>query len=238
MSDMENYITRRQFAVGAACAAASLAARSAKGDKAMKEITLTSLPYAEDALAPVISARTVSFHFGKHHAGYVGTLNKLIAGTKYEGMSLVEIVSASREADDASVFNNAAQTWNHDFYWSSLAPAGKGGTPSDGLLREMRSSFGSFEACRKALADAAIKRFGSGWAWLLVKDGKLVVESTQNAETPAGRPGVKPLLVVDVWEHAYYLDWQNARAAHVNALVDRLLNWSVASARFASESAS
>ncbi len=199
----------------------------------MKEISLKPLPYPEDALAPVISSRTVSFHFGKHHAGYVGTLNKLIVGTKYEGMPLEEIVSASREAGDTAIFNNAAQTWNHDFYWSSLAPAGKGALPSDDLLRAMKESFGSFEACKKALADAAIKRFGSGWAWLLVKDGKLVVESTQNAETPAGRPGVKPLLVVDVWEHAYYLDWQNAREAHVPALVDGLLNWSVASARFA-----
>ncbi len=199
----------------------------------MNEITLSPLPYAEDALAPVISARTVSFHFGKHHAGYVGTLNKLIAGTKYEGKPLVEIVSAAREAGDTAIFNNAAQTWNHDFYWSSLAPAGRGELPSDDLLRAMKAAFGSFEACKSALADAAIKRFGSGWAWLLVRDGKLVVESTQNAETPAGRSDVKPLLVVDVWEHAYYLDWQNARAAYVNALVDGLLNWSVASSRFA-----
>ncbi len=196
------------------------------------EITLSPLPYAEDALAPVVSARTVAFHFGKHHAGYVGTLNKLIEGSRYEGMSLEEIIASSREAGDESVFNNAAQTWNHDFYWRSLAPAGKGELPSGELLRAMKESFGSFEACRKALADSAIKRFGSGWAWLLAKDGKLVVESTRNAETPVGRPGVRPIVVVDVWEHAYYLDWQNARAAYVNALVDGLLDWSVASSRF------
>ncbi len=199
----------------------------------MNEIKLAPLPYAEDALAPVISARTISFHYGKHHAGYVGTLNKLIAGTKYEGLSLEQMVSAAREAGDTPVFNNAAQAWNHDFYWNSLSPAGEGEVPSDELLRAMKMSFGSFEACKSALAESAIKRFGSGWAWLLVKDGKLVVESTQNADTPAGLDGVKPILVVDVWEHAYYLDWQNARAAHVNALVDGLLNWTVASQRFA-----
>ncbi len=204
----------------------------------MNEIKPAPLPYAEDALAPVISARTISFHYGKHHAGYVGTLNKLIAGTKYEGLALEQIVAAARDAGDVAVFNNAAQAWNHDFYWGSLAPAGKGELPSGELLRAIKASFGTFDACKKALADAAIKRFGSGWAWLLLKDGKLVVESTQNAETPAGRSGLRPLLVVDVWEHAYYLDWQNARAAHVNALVDGLLNWSVASSRFSAAAAS
>ena len=222
-------ITRRQFVAGAACAALALHSRILKGESAMKEITLAPLPYADDALAPTVTAKTISFHYGKHHAGYVKTLNGLIAGTKYEGLSLEEIVAASREAGDTAIFNNAAQIWNHDFYWRSLAPAGKGGEPSAELLAAINASFGSLDACKAALADAAVKRFGSGWAWLLVKDGKLVVESTSNAETPCGKPGVKPLLVIDVWEHAYYLDWQNARAAYVKAVVDGHLNWTFAS---------
>ena len=226
-------ITRRQFVAGAACAALALHSRILKGESAMKEITLAPLPYADDALAPTVTAKTISFHYGKHHAGYVKTLNGLIAGTKYEGLSLEEIVAASREAGDTAIFNNAAQIWNHDFYWQSLAPAGKGGEPSAELLAAINASFGSLDVCKAALADAAVKRFGSGWAWLLVKDGKLVVESTSNAETPCGKPGIKPLLVIDVWEHAYYLDWQNARAAYVKAVVDGHLNWAFASSGFA-----
>lgn len=198
----------------------------------MNEITLAPLPWADDALAPVISAKTVSFHYGKHHAGYVKTLNGLVAGTKYEGRPLEEIVRLSREAGDAAVFNNAAQIWNHDFYWNSLAPAKKGGEPSAALKAAIDAAFASLDACKTALADAAVKRFGSGWAWLVAKDGKVSVESTSNAETPAGRDGVKPLLVIDVWEHAYYLDWQNLRAAYVKALVDGHLDWSAASRRF------
>ena len=225
-------MTRRQFVAGAACAALALHSRILKGESAMKEITLAPLPYADDALAPTISAKTISFHYGKHHAGYVKTLNGLIAGTKYEGLSLEEIVAASREAGDTAIFNNAAQIWNHDFYWRSLAPAGKGGEPSAELLAAINASFGSLDACKAALADAAVKRFGSGWAWLLVKDGKLVVETTSNAETPCGKPGIKPLLVIDVWEHAYYLDWQNARAAYVKDVVDGHLNWTFASSNF------
>jgi len=196
----------------------------------MKEITLAPLPYADDALAPTVSAKTISFHYGKHHAGYVKTLNGLVAWTKYEGLPLEEIVAASRDAGDTAIFNNAAQIWNHDFYWRSLAPAGKGGEPSAELLEAINASFGSLDACKTALADAAVKRFGSGWAWLLKKDGKLVVESTSNADTPCGKPDVKPLLVIDVWEHAYYLDWQNQRAAYVKAVVDGHLNWAAASA--------
>ena len=199
----------------------------------MKEITLAPLPYADDALAPTVSAKTMSFHYGKHHAGYVKTLNGLVADTKYEGLSLEEIVAASRDAGDAAIFNNAAQIWNHDFYWRSLAPAGKGGEPSPELIAAVKGSFGSLDACKAALADAAVKRFGSGWAWLVAKEGKLVVESTPNADTPLGRPGVKPLLVIDVWEHAYYLDWQNQRAAYVKAVVDGHLNWSFASGNLA-----
>lgn len=199
----------------------------------MNEITLPPLPYADDALAPAISAKTISFHYGKHHAGYVKTLNGLILGTHYEGLSLEAIVCRARDANDTEIFNNAAQAWNHDFYWHSLAPAGKGGEPSAELAAAIDASFGSFEACKAVLAEAAVKRFGSGWAWLVVRDGRLAVESTANADTPFGQPDVKPLLVIDVWEHAYYLDWQNARAAYVKAIVDGYLDWSAASRRFA-----
>ena len=199
----------------------------------MSEITLSPLPYADDALEPVVSAKTVSFHYGKHHAGYVKTLNGLVKGTGYEGLPLEEVVRRSRDKGDTAVFNNAAQAWNHDFYWNSLAPEGKGGEPSAELLAAIDNAFGTLDACKAALADAAVKRFGSGWAWLLARDGKLSVESTANADTPLGQPSAKPLLVVDVWEHAYYLDWQNARADYVKAVVDRRLDWSAASRRFA-----
>ena len=177
----------------------------------MKEITLEKLPYAENALSPIISANTISFHYGKHHAGYVKTLNTLILGTKYEGMSLEEIVKASALDANAPVFNNAAQSWNHAFYWETLSPEGKNTTPSTELLNAINAAFGSFDACKDALTDAAVKRFGSGWAWLVSKDGKLSVISTPNAETPITSAGVTPLAVVDVWEHAYYLDWQPPR---------------------------
>ena len=200
----------------------------------MNEITLAPLPYAADALAPAISANTISFHYGKHHAGYVKTLNGLISGKDYEGKPLEEIVRLAAERGDTAIFNNAAQTWNHDFYWNSLAPAGKGGAPSGALLAAAKKAFGSLDACKAALSDAAVKRFGSGWAWLVAKGGELSVESTANADTPIVRAGVKPLLVVDVWEHAYYLDWQNARAAYVNAVVNGCLDWNAASSRFES----
>jgi len=196
-------------------------------------ITLAPLPYADNALEPAISAKTISFHYGKHHAGYVKTLNGLIAGTDYEGLSLEAIVCRARDLNATAIFNNAAQAWNHDFYWNSLAPAGKGGEPSAEVAAAINEAFGSFEACKAALADAAVKRFGSGWTWLVARDGKLAVESTANADTPLGQNGVKPLLVIDVWEHAYYLDWQNARASYVKAMVEGHLDWSAASRRFA-----
>ena len=228
-------MTRKEFALQSVCAVAACAAApafSAKG-KPMKEIELEKLPYAEDALAPVISANTVSFHYGKHHAGYVKTLNGLIAGTKYAELSLAEIVRASAADGNAAVFNNAAQTWNHTFYWNTLAPAGTGGEPSAALSAAITAAFGSLEACKAALADAAVKRFGSGWAWLIAEGGKLAIVSTPNAETPIVRAGVTPLAVVDVWEHAYYLDWQNRRADHVKDVIGKLFSWKAISDRFA-----
>ena len=198
----------------------------------MTEIMLEPLPYAENALEPVITARTLSFHYGKHHAGYVATLNKLIAGTPYAGQPLEAIVRKAAAEQATPIFNNAAQAWNHTFYWNSLAPVGAGGAPEGAFGEAVARDFGSFANMKAALADAAVKRFGSGWAWLVAKDGKLSVISTPNAETPLAQTGVTPLLTVDVWEHAYYLDWQNRRADYVAALIDKLANWKFAAANF------
>ena len=230
-------VTRREFSVLAGFAACTVAARAGsarKGkDKAMNEITVRPLPFADEALAPAISARTLSYHYGKHHAGYVKTLNGLIAGTEYEGQPLEKIVGLSHSRKDPAIFNNAAQAWNHAFYWNTLSPDGKNTVPSQKLLDAINAAFGSFDACKDALADAAVKRFGSGWAWLVSKDGKLSVVSTPNAETPVTNPNVTPLAVVDVWEHAYYLDWQNRRSDHVKAGIGCLFDWHRISERFA-----
>ena len=198
----------------------------------MAEIVLEPLPYAQNALEPVISANTISFHIGKHHAVYLATLNKLIAGTPYEGQPLDVIVRKSAAEQATAIFNNAAQVWNHRFYWNSLAPAGAGGAPEGAFGEAVARDFGSLENMKAAIADAAVKRFGSGWAWLVAKDGKLSVISTPNAETPLTQSGVTPLLTVDVWEHAYYLDWQNRRADYVKHLLDQLANWKYATANF------
>lgn len=207
------------------------AGRGNRTESDMSEILLQALPYAEDALEPAISRRTVEFHYGKHHAGYVKTLNGMIAGTAYEGLGLADIVKAAAKGE-AGVFNQSAQAWNHAFYWESLAPAGQGGAPEGALAEAIAAKFGSVEACTAALAEAAVKRFGSGWAWLVkYADGTVGVESTSNAETPLVREGVVPLLTVDVWEHAYYLDWQNRRADYAKAVLP-LLNWKKAVERW------
>jgi Fe-Mn family superoxide dismutase len=190
-------------------------------------IMLPSLPYEQSALQPVISANTLSFHYGKHHKTYVDTLNKLVAGTQFSDMSLEQIIKATADqADHTAIFNNAAQAWNHTFYWHSLRPKG-GGEPPAVLERLMESSFGSVEACKKELAGAAMGQFGSGWAWLVLDGGKLKVVKTGNAHTPLTQ-AAKPLLTIDVWEHAYYLDYQNRRADYVNAVLDSLVNWEFA----------
>ena len=189
--------------------------------------SLPPLPYAEGALAPVISAQTLSFHYGKHHKTYVDTLNKLVAGTEFEGQSLESIIRATAgKPDKAPVFNNAAQIWNHTFYWHSLKAQG-GGEPPSALKQQIDASFGSLDACKKELLTAATTQFGSGWAWLVLDAGKLKVVKTGNAETPLTK-GVKPLLTIDVWEHAYYLDYQNRRPDYVNAVLDKLINWGFA----------
>ena len=188
---------------------------------------LPPLPYAENALDPVISADTIGFHYGKHHRGYVDTLNKLIAGTELANLSLKNIIAETAgKADKVAIFNNAAQAWNHTFYWRSLRPKG-GGEPPAALKQRIDASFGNLDACKKELATAAATEFGSGWAWLVLEADKLKVVKTDNAETPLTK-GVKPLLTIDVWEHAYYLDYQNRRADYVNAVLDKLINWDFA----------
>lgn len=192
-------------------------------------LSLPPLPWPDTALDPVISARTLTFHWGKHHRGYVDALNGLIKGGPLEGKSLEEIVRAS--SSDAAlrpVFNNAAQAWNHTFYWKSLRPAG--GTAPAGLLAErIGASFGSLEALKKELVAAGLAQFGSGWAWLVAEGSSLKVGKTPNADTPI-TTDAKPLLVLDVWEHAYYLDYQNRRKDYLTAVVDGLLNWEFAAA--------
>jgi Fe-Mn family superoxide dismutase len=185
------------------------------------------LPYADNALSPVISANTLGFHYGKHHKAYVDNLNKLVEGTEFANLSLEKIITLTAgKAEKSAIFNNAAQTWNHTFYWNSLSPKG-GGEPPAGLKQKIQDSFGSLDACKKELAAAATTQFGSGWAWLVLDGSKLKVVKTANAETPI-TTGLKPLLTIDVWEHAYYLDYQNRRADYVNAVLDKLLNWDFA----------
>lgn len=187
-------------------------------------IMLPQLPYAETGLAPVISAKTIEFHYGKHHRGYVDTLNKLISKTEFEGLSLEEIIQRTRgKADNSAIFNNAAQAWNHAFYWQCMKPAG-GGDPSKPLKKIIKDSFRSVDTCKKDLATAATSQFGSGWAWLVLEKEKIRIVKTGNADTPLAR-GIKPLYVIDVWEHAYYLDYQNRRADYVEAVLETLINW-------------
>lgn len=188
---------------------------------------LPPLPYADSALGPIIPAATIGFHYGKHHKGYVDNLNKLITGTEFMGLPLEKIIAETAgNADKTAIFNNAAQTWNHNFYWASMKADG-GGKPPAGLLHKIEASFKTLDACKKELATAATTQFGSGWAWLVLDGTKLAVVRTANADVPLTR-GLKPLLVIDVWEHAYYLEFQNRRADYVNAVLEKLINWSFA----------
>ncbi|QXP84335.1 superoxide dismutase [Methylococcus sp. Mc7] len=220
--------SRRGFLIASAGTVAWLAIGGfPRASKAASPHSLPPLPYAENALAPVISAKTVGFHYGKHHKGYVDNLNKLVAGTEYADAPLEKIITdTAGKADKALVFNNAAQVWNHTFYWKSLRAKG-GGEPPAALKRKIEASFGSVDVCKKEIANAAVSQFGSGWAWLVLNGDKLEIIKTANADTPLAS-GTKPLLAIDVWEHAYYLDYQNRRADYVNAVLDKLLNWEFA----------
>lgn len=189
--------------------------------------SVPALPYSENALEPVLSANTLGFHYGKHHKTYVDNLNKLVAGTEYSDQSLEQIItSTAGQAEKIAIFNNAAQTWNHSFYWQSLLPKG-GGEPPAALKQMIEASFGSLEACKKEFASLAVSQFGSGWAWLVLDGIQLKLVKTANAGLPLTM-GMKPLLTIDVWEHAYYLDYQNRRADYVNAVLDKLINWEFA----------
>ena len=182
---------------------------------------LPPLPYAEDALAPVISPETLALHHGKHHKKYIDTMNQLLQKEPVRGATLEDVVRSAK----GKLFNNAAQAWNHDFYWHSMAP--KGGAPAGKIKKALEDSFGSVEDFNKAFKAAAVGQFGSGWAWLVAKGGKLAIETTANADTPIAHGGT-PLLVADVWEHAYYLDYQNRRPDHVKDWLEKLANWSFA----------
>jgi len=190
------------------------------------KFSLPELPYAQNALEPIISEKTISFHYGKHHLTYVNNLNGLIEGTEFENADLSTIVVKS----EGPIFNNAAQIWNHNFYFLTLTPV-KGSAPSDSLTKAIDAAFGSVENFKAEFNKAAISVFGSGWAWLVKDaDGKLSIVKESNAGNPLTR-GLTPLLTFDVWEHAYYLDYQNRRADHVAALWD-LIDWSIVSARY------
>ena len=189
---------------------------------------LPALPYAKDALAPHISAETLEFHHGKHHNAYVVKLNSLVEGTDFAGKSLEDVIKSS----EGPVFNNAAQIWNHTFYWHCLSPNG-GGEPTGALADAINAKWGSFAAFQTAFNDKAVNNFGSSWTWLVKKaDGSLDIVNTSNAGTPLTDSSIKALLTVDLWEHAYYIDFRNARPTYLNAFW-ALVNWEFASANFA-----
>ena len=199
---------------------------------AKAEFQLPPLPYAQDALAPYVSANTMSFHYGKHHQAYVDNLNKLVAGTPWAGQTLDKIIQGTTGvADTTAIFNNAAQVWNHTFFWQSMK-AGGGGTPTGGLLKQIETSFKSFDEFKKAFLTAALAQFGSGWVWLVQEGKTLKIIKTSNADTPAAH-GQTALLACDVWEHAYYLDYQNRRKDFVEAFLASLANWEFADAQLA-----
>ncbi|MFT5201813.1 MAG: Fe-Mn family superoxide dismutase [Candidatus Aldehydirespiratoraceae bacterium] len=195
-------------------------------------IELPPLPYADDALAPHISERTISFHYGKHHAAYVNNLNGLIEGTDLADASLDEIVRTPELGGlfNAALFNNAAQVWNHTFYWNCMSPNG-GGNPTGELAAAIESSFGSIDAFKAQFKADAVGNFGSGWTWLVREGDGVAIVKTDDADTPLAH-GQTALLTIDVWEHAYYLDFQNARPVYVDAFIEHLLNWDFVAANF------
>jgi len=187
-------------------------------------ITLPKLPFEKNSLAPHISEKTIEFHYGKHHNAYVEKTNKLIEGTELAGESLENIIKkTAKDNSKAGIFNNAAQVWNHSFYWQCMKPKG-GGRPTGETAKKIDKDFGSYEKFVAAFKDAGATQFGSGWAWLVLKDGRLEVMKTPNADTPLAH-GLKAVLTVDVWEHAYYLDYQNRRPDYLTAFVEHLINW-------------
>lgn len=181
--------------------------------------TLPELPYTKDALAPCLSAETLEYHHDKHHAAYVNTLNKLVDGTSQEGKSLEEVILAA----EGPLFNNAAQTWNHTFLWQCMTPGG-GGAPSGDVAAAIQRDLGSYDAFRTAMTEAGTTQFGSGWAWLVLENGRLAVTKTANADLPM-KHGQTALLTIDVWEHAYYIDYRNLRPKYLEVFLDSLVDW-------------
>lgn len=187
-------------------------------------IQLLKLPFEKSGLAPHISEKTIEFHYGKHHSSYVDKTNKLIEGTDLSGKDLELIIKeTTNDAPRASIFNNAAQVWNHSFYWNCMKPGG-GGPPSGEVAKKIDSDLGGYDKFVEEFKNAGATQFGSGWAWLILKDGKLEIMKTANADTPIAHD-LKPLLTVDVWEHAYYLDYQNRRPDYLSAFIEHLINW-------------
>ena len=193
---------------------------------------LPTLPYSLDALEPHISRNTLEFHYGKHHAAYVTNLNNLVSGTDLESHSLDDtILAVAGDASKAGVFNNAAQVWNHTFYWQGMKPGG-GGAPSGELAAKIDADFGSFDAFKEQFKTAGATQFGSGWAWLVLDNGTLKITKTGNADLPLAH-GQIALLTMDVWEHAYYLDYQNRRPDYISTFLDKLVNWEFVAANLA-----
>lgn len=193
-------------------------------------VELPDLPYRSDALEPFLSQMTMETHHGKHHKGYVDKLNKLIDGTDYQDMSLHQIIMKSHSDGDTAVFNNAAQALNHSFLWESMSPEG-GGSPSGPLGDATDAAFGDLNGFQKAFRKAAVSQFGSGWVWLVLDSGGLRIMQTGNADTPILR-GEQPLLVLDVWEHAYYLDYKNDRGQYVDTFLSDRINWTFAARNY------
>ncbi len=229
-------MNRRQFFLQAGVAAAACSVLPhqgrARGAQAGTSIALPSLPYPQGALAPAISENTISFHYGRHHQGYVNNTVKMIAGTEFAQLSIEEIIRRSAGKPDlAGLFNNAAQVFNHTFYWNSMKPGG-GGTPGGPISDRIGKSFGSYEKFVEVFSSAAATQFGSGWAWLVQDGERLEVIKTSNADNPLTQ-SLRPLITIDVWEHAYYLDYQNRRADYIKAFVDKLINWDFATQNLA-----
>ena len=227
--DGSSLLDRREFLMKSGTAGLALALGRPGGiaAQAASAVSLPPLPYAQNALEPVISGNTLSFHYGKHHQAYVNNTVKMVAGTELEKATLEEIIKTTAgRADRSALFNNAAQVFNHTFYWNSMKPGG-GGEPHGRIAEKIKASFGSYQKFKEAFSGAAAAQFGSGWAWLVQEGEKLQVTKTSNADTPL-TTAAKPLITIDVWEHAYYLDYQNRRADYIQAFVEKLLNWDFA----------
>jgi len=224
--------SRRRFILTTAATAGAIAVSGLAAPRLARAETapfkLPPLPYADTALQPVISSNTLGFHYGKHHQAYLAALNTLLEKDALKDQPLLDIIKATAvNPGKAALFNNAAQFWNHTFYWHSLRPDG-GGAPKGRVGELVEKSFGDYDKFKTAFTATCVGQFGSGWGWLCLEGDKLTLRRTGNADTPVYVQGVKPLLTVDVWEHAYYLDYQNRRADYVAAVIDKLLNWEFA----------